>query len=391
MNRHAIIVLTALAMSAATPLLVAQAPAPAPAPSTTQTPSTPQTPAATPPSADPAQTTATQGKIIQRVLVKVNGDFFTQKELEQRQVQALRDKGQADLTGPALYKALEDSTPDILVNSIDEMLLVQRGRELGYKLSDEQFKDAINRIKTENKLDDAGFKLALTQENMTLDELRETLDKQFVIQTLQQKEILAHMSLTEEEARQYYDKHPDEFMKPATVMLREIVIIVPAATETRSGQPQAFAQSADDAAREKIVALRERANQGEEFEKLVAEASQAASKSNGGLIGPVNLAEMSTGIRDAIEKMKPGDVTQPIRTTRGYQLLKLESRSEAERMPFDGVRDEIAQKVGEARLDVETNKYLRQLRTQGLIEWKRDDLRQMYEKRLAERDAEKGA
>ena len=380
MTRYAIIAMTALILSAATPLLVAQTPAPA------------QTPAQTTPTPAPAQTPpATQGKIIQRVLVKVNGDILTQKELEQRQIQALRDKGQGDLTGTALYKALEEATPDILVNSIDELLLVQRGRELGFKLSDEQFKTSIDRIKTENKLDDAGFKLALSQENMTLDDLRETLDKQFVIQTLQQKEILAHMTLTEEEARQYYDKHPDEFMKPATVMLREIVILVPAATESKGGQPQAFAQSADDAAKEKIIALRGRASNGEDFEKLVAEASQSASKSNGGLIGPVNLSEMSTGIRDAIEKMKPGDVTQPIRTTRGYQLLKLESRSDAERLPFDGVRDDIAQKVGEARLGVETSKYLRELRTQALIEWKRDDLRQMYEKRLAERDAEKGA
>jgi parvulin-like peptidyl-prolyl isomerase len=94
---------------------------------------------------------------------------------------------------------------------------------------------------------------------------------------------------------------------------------------------------------------------------------------------------MSTGIRDAIDKMQPGEITQPIRTTRGYQLYKLESRTAAERQAFDSVRDDIAQKIGEARLDVETAKYLQQLRTQAYIDWKRPDLQQLYEKKLAER------
>jgi len=332
-----------------------------------------------------APPTKPQGVIIQRILVKVNGDILTQKELEQRQSQALRDQGKGDLSGDALYKALEDITPDLLVNSIDELLIVQRGRELGYHLSDEQFASSLERIKKENNLDDAGFKLALQQEGLSLDDLRQTLDRQYVVNTVQQREILGRMTLTEEEARQYYDKHPDEFMKPATVMLRELLIVVPASPSAAGGQSQLFAQTADEASKQKIMALHERAVAGEDFEKLIAEASQAASKSKGGLIGPVNLAEMSTGIRDAIERMKPGDVTAPIRTTAGYQILKLETRSAAERLPFDGVRDDIAQKVGEARLDVEMSKYLRQLRTQALIEWKRDDLRQMYEKKLAEK------
>jgi peptidyl-prolyl cis-trans isomerase SurA len=327
----------------------------------------------------------TQGTIIQRVLVKVNGEIFTQKELEQRQSQILRDQSKGDLVGDALYKALEGITPDILVNSIDELLLVQHGRELGFHLTDEQFKSSLERIKTENKLDDAGLKVALSQEGLTLDELRQTLERQYIVQTVQQREILNRMTLTEEEARQYYDKHPDEFMKPATVMLREILIVVPAPTDTKAGQPQLFAPAVEETAKQKIIALRERALNGESFEKLVAEASESTSKPNGGLIGPVNLSEMSTGIRDAVDKMKTGEITQPIRTARGYQLLMLESRTVSERLPFEGVRDDISQKVGEERLDVETNKYLRQLRTQALIEWKRDDLRQMYEKKLAEK------
>src|SRR5262249_1768949 len=99
----------------------------------------------------------------------------------------------------------------------------------------------------------------------------------------------------------------------------------------------------------------------------------------------INVTEMATGIRDAIDKLKPGELTPAIRTTRGYQIFKLESRTTSERQPFDSVRDDIAQKIGEARLDGETTKYLQQLRTQAYIEWKRPDLREIYDKRLAEK------
>ena len=317
-----------------------------------------------------------QSTIIQRVLVKVNGEIFTQKDLEQRQIGVLRDNGN-DKPTP---KEIEEITPDLLVNAVDEMLIIQHGRELNYHLSDEAFKNYVESVKTDNKLNDADFKLALSQEGMTLDTFRENTEKQYIIQTVRQREILGHMSLTEEEARQYYDKHPEEFLKPATVMLREILVAVPA--ETAGGQ-QVFKANTDEAAKQKITAIRERAVNGEDFTKLVTEVSDSATKSNGGVIGPVNVEEMSTGIRELVDKLKVGDVSQPVRTGRGYQIFKLESRTAAERELFQNVRDQITQKVGEERLDVLTKKYIETLRSQALIEWKREDLKQMYEKRVA--------
>src|SRR5437867_4440097 len=107
---------------------------------------------------------AQESVIIQRIIVKVNGEAMTQKELEQRQIDLLQQQGKTKPT----TEDLEKITPDILVNSIDEMLIVQRGRELGFHMSDEQFTQFVNRIKSENKLDDAGLKAVLAQQGMTL-------------------------------------------------------------------------------------------------------------------------------------------------------------------------------------------------------------------------------
>src|ERR1043165_7729735 len=86
-----------------------------------------------------------RAEIIEQILVKVNGEIFTKSDLEQRQVAMLRQKGQQlDLKSNAaneqLRKALDEITPQIMVEAVDEMIVVQRGKELGYKLSEEQFK-----------------------------------------------------------------------------------------------------------------------------------------------------------------------------------------------------------------------------------------------------------
>jgi peptidyl-prolyl cis-trans isomerase SurA len=321
--------------------------------------------------------------IIQRVLVKVNGEAFTQKDLEEKQIDALQQAGKGDLPPEALSKEVADLMPDLLVGAIDEILLLQRGREAGYHLSDDQFKEMVDSIKKDNGMNDNDFKAALQQENLTLDLLRKRLDRTFIVREVQQREVLGHMSLTDQELHQYYDQHPNEFLKPATVTLRELLIPV-AAPDTKPGQPASFAAASDQAARARIQALRDRAAAGEDFVKLVNEASESPSKSNGGEIGPINITELATGVREALEKIQPGEITPPIRSARGYQIFKLETRTGEEPRPFDDVRDEISQKIGEQRLDVETAKYLQQLRAQAYLEWKRDDLRQMYEKRLAE-------
>ena len=141
--------------------------------------------------------------------------------------------------------------------------------------------------------------------------------------------------------------------------------------------------AADDDAQKKIADIRARALRAEDFAKLAAEVSDAASKANGGLIGPFSRDDMSPARQAMVDKRKPGEITQPLRTTRGYQIFKLESMKTAALQPFDSVRDLIAEKVAGARTQTEMRKFLARLRTQAIIEWKNDELKKVYEKQIA--------
>ena len=146
----------------------------------------------------------------------------------------------------------------------------------------------------------------------------------------------------------------------------------------------------NEAAQQKVAAIRERLVKGEDFEKVAAEASDSGTKANGGLIGTVLMSDLDTSLREVFAKLEPGQVSEPVRTSRGYQLFKLDSRSAAEPRPFETVRDEISQRIYQERLQGEMKTYLDKLREVALIEWRDPAYKEMYEKKRAEMAAANG-
>ena len=326
---------------------------------------------------------AARGEIIEQILVKVNGEIFTKTDLENHQVTVLRQRGQqidlkSDLGNEQLRKALDDITPQIMVDAVGEMLIVQRGKELGYRLSDEQFKSVLDNIKKENKLEnEEQFQAALKQENMTIADLRRNLERQMIVQRVQQNEVMGKIGVTEEEARAYYDSHIGEFTTPPSVSLREVLITVPT-------DPQGINVAADEAALARAEEIRRRATAGESFETLAADMSDSPSRANAGLVGPISVSDLSPDLRKVVEGMKVGEIAELLRTPRGYQLLKLESSTPTETLPFDQAREQISERVFTDKRRQEFQKYLERLRSQAIIEWKNPDVRKAYEEGLAQ-------
>jgi parvulin-like peptidyl-prolyl isomerase len=323
-------------------------------------------------------------EIFEQVLVKVNGDIITKTEFEQRQVAELRNRpelGNVSPTSPELRKAIAEITPDLILAAVDELLLVQRGRELGWVMGDEQFNNILSSIKKQNNLeDDAKFQAALKQEGMTLADLRRNLEKSMLVSQVQRAEVNDKIGVTEEEAKAYYAEHSRDFTSPSEVTLREILIEVPT---TDKGVNVAQ----DDEAKERTDAIRARLLAGEPFPRLAADFSAAPSRANGGLIGPLRQDELAPAFQKVLEPMKVGDITEPIRTTRGYQLLKLESRTETRVRSFADARNDIADRVADTKRQGELQKYLERLRSQATVTWRNDELKRAYDQALAKRQA----
>ena len=325
-----------------------------------------------------ALTPALSADVIQQVLVKVNGEILTKTDLEQRQVQALRARGIQPADDEALKKAIAEVTPSLLVETIDEMLLVQRGKELGYKMTDEDFNRVVTRIRADNKLDtDEAFHAALKQEGMSMTDLRASLEKQMLVTRVQQAEVMGKISITEEEARAYHTEHVKDFTRPGEVTIREIQFAV-------AKSDKGINVGLDDEAKAKAEGARKRIVDGEAFEQVAGELSTSPSRANGGLVGPLNPAELTPAFQELLRGLKPGDVSDVIRTPAGYQIIKLESQTADTVLSPEEARDRIADVIFEQKRQVELKKYMEKQRAQAIIEWKNEEIKKAWLSKVGE-------
>jgi peptidyl-prolyl cis-trans isomerase SurA len=305
----------------------------------------------------------------------VNGEIITKTELEGRQIAALRQKNpnlRPD-SDAALQKALAEVTPAVIVDAVDEMLMVQKGKELGFTMSTERFNSIVENIKKENKIEsDEALIAALKQENMTLADLRRQLERTMMVQQVQQQEIMGKLQVTDTELKSYYETHKDEFGTVPSITLREITINVPV-----SAQGVNVAQ--DDAAKAKAEEVRAKIIAGEPFARLASDYSDSGSKANGGLVGPLQRTDLSEDLQRAVAGLKTGGVTPVLRTSRGYQIIKIEALQETTTRTFEDARADIADKIAGTKREGEFKKYIARLRAEAIIDWKNDEVKKAYE------------
>jgi peptidyl-prolyl cis-trans isomerase SurA len=232
----------------------------------------------------------------------------------------------------------------------------------------------VDNIRKENKIEtDEQFQAALKAENLSMADLRRNLERSMISQKVQQNEVISKIGVTDDEAKKYYEAHLKEFTTSPTVTLREILVAVP-------GDPKVLNVAADEAAKAKADEIRRRVTAGgENFEKLATEISDSPSKANAGLLGPLSVNDLSPELRKLAESMKAGDVSEPVRTTRGYQLLKLEAITATATMTLEQAREQISEHVFTEKRKAEFQKYLQKLRAQAIIEWKNEDVKRAFE------------
>ena len=315
--------------------------------------------------------------IIEQILVKVNGEIITKTDLEQRQIAALRTRPELqNLRGndEGLAKLLTEVTPQVIVDAVDELLLLQRGKELGYTMGDEQFKSIVENIRKENKIEtEEQFQEALKGEGMTMLDLRRQLEKQMLVSRVQQTEVMSKISVNDDEVKTYYESHKDQFATTPHVTLREILVQVPTTPEGGTNV------AVDEEARAKAEAVLKRLQAGEPFPRMAADASDSSSKANGGLLGEVPWTDISPELQKELQPLKAGQLTRVLRTARGYQILKVDERTDGTQKTLEEAREQVSEAVFEGKRRGEFGKYLERLRTQAIIEWKNDEVKKAYD------------
>jgi peptidyl-prolyl cis-trans isomerase SurA len=293
-----------------------------------------------------------QGEVIERVIVRVNGDIVSQSEFEARQVAAV----QASRVAPGdIERFLRENNAKILQDAVDELLLVQRAQELGYKISAAYLRDVIDNIKKDNKIDsDDELQRQLRREGMTLDDLKRNIERSILKSQVLQRELQPKVTVSEAEVRAEYEaKKATEHTRRATVHLQEIVL-----------------KSGDDAAKAQALAadIVRRARGGEDFADLAKQHSVGPTRQNGGDLGQVSQGDLAPEVEKVAFALPAGGISEPLRSAEGFRILRVVELSASVVTPYEEVKADIQKRLSQARFASHYDAYMEGLRKTALID-----------------------
>lgn len=315
--------------------------------------------AAAPDTAVPAPA-APNIKIVEMIVAKVNGEIITKTELDHQRELIASEMGKQNptLTPAQLTAAINQKESDELRDQIDQLLLVQKAKELNISVDAEVTK-RIAALQADSKLIDPEEFHRWVQEGsgMPFEDYRNNMKNALLTQRLISQEVAYKIQLPQSELRDYYDKHKSEFVREEQVYLSEILIA-----------PKSTSDADVAAAEKKAKEIMARARKGEKFGDLARSYSDAPSASEDGQLGPSKRGALRKEIEDIVFKANRGYVTDPIRTANGWVILKVEERHEAGQAAFEDVQNEIMEKLYAPRMQPEIRKYLTKLREDAFIE-----------------------
>ncbi len=164
--------------------------------------------------------------------------------------------------------------------------------------------------------------------------------------------------VTDKEIRSYYDQNRHAFRQPEQVRAGYILIKVDAAAN----------QAKRSEARKKIEDIRKKAVAGEDFAALARTHSEDPTAKNGGDMGFVREGQLLKPIEEALFTLKPGEVSDIVETTIGYQLVKLVERRPETTVPFENVKDRLRAVLEQEKKQQEANAYIAKVREKAAVQ-----------------------
>jgi parvulin-like peptidyl-prolyl isomerase len=231
---------------------------------------------------------------------------------------------------------------EVLDQAIERKLLYREAVLNGVQIRDDEVEERLQKI-MENYESPQAFRTAMEQAGETMSGFRDELRKQILAITMgmsKRRQLEEQVSISESEARQYYEDRRDTFSRPERVKVRRIFL---AAGDDEAARAQA---------RARLDALADEVRLGADFAELARAHSEGPEAADGGLLGWVSRGELVVDLEEVIFRMEPGSLSPPVGTQFGYHLLLVEEFQAAGQASFEEVRMEIepalrAQAAGE--------------------------------------------
>ena len=259
-----------------------------------------------------------QPQTLDRIVAVVNEGVITQYQLDSRTRAA---------TAQLHRQKVQLPPPDVLRRQVlDQMITeraqVQQAKEAGVRVEDNELSQALDRIAANQKVSTAQMRQTVEKDGMKWNDFREEIRDQMMIARIREREVDAKINISPGEVDNFLANQASAG-SGEEVHLAHIVIRIP-----EGASPETLQKL-----RLKAVGIDEQAKAGKDFAQLAATYSESNDAMQGGDLGFRPIDSLPQVMSSAIANLKPGQVSDVVRSPSGFHIVKLIGRRGGSGLP----------------------------------------------------------
>lgn len=299
-------------------------------------------------------------QVVDQIVAKVNGDIVSEDEIERLSRELMQELKGSGAAGDQLANEYSKRQKDVLRDRIDELLLVQKGKELNINVDSDLTKYMTNLQRQAGISDTDKFHEYVRQQTgMTFEDYMAESKNSMVTREVIGQEVARRINITDAEIQAYYNAHKNEFVREEKVFLSEILI----STEGKNAAGIA-------AAEKKAKQVSADASHGQRFTDLARDNSDAATAKAGGVLGSYKKGDLAKSFEDAVWNEPKGFITQPIRIPTGFEILRVDDHTKAGLETLADAKPEIQNALYSPKMQPKVREYLTELRKSAFLQIK---------------------
>lgn len=250
----------------------------------------------------------------------VNGKEIKREEVDKHYRTSINPEGPEPSPEMTLSAKL-----NILDQLIDNEILLERAKQLSLEASNGEVEDKFTELKSPYTEEEFQRQL----KGQSVDDFKNDLRSQLSIQKLLNREVVAKISITDQDIKDFYELHRAEF-KVSEPLYRVAQIVVTPFKDSVVRNRKNDDATTDAEAKRKLAMLEDRLNSGADFAQLAADYSEDPESSttggDRGYIKESDLNQSDPALKKAVLALKPGQVSPVIPLKNNYTILKLIAR-----------------------------------------------------------------
>ncbi|MCC3304866.1 peptidylprolyl isomerase [Sneathiella sp. HT1-7] len=239
---------------------------------------------------------------VQKIVAIVNDEIISGYDLNQRIALTILLSG-----FPDTQETRQQLINPTVARLIDDRLKMQEAARFNISVSDEQVFEAISFLEKNNGMEPGQIDRMLQQGNVDIETILAQVRANLTWNRVIQERIMTRITISDEEVESVQQRLENNKGK-SEYLLSEIYLPV------ESNTPETQVRNA-------VADLVSQLRSGASFQRAAAQISQGATAASGGSIGWVLEDEVPPEIAAVLPSLRPGEVSDPIRTTDGYYIL----------------------------------------------------------------------